>query len=116
MRLKITMCKAFTVNTVRVLSLIIGFLMPVGLIAQNFSAYNWYFGNSPRGLRFSRSDNSASLVTNQFTPFGQGGSAVASDPASGNLLFYTDGTRVIDASHTPMPNGNSTLIGDNTRN
>lgn len=114
MRIRITMYKTFTVNTVRILSLVVGFLMPIGLLAQNFSAYNWYFGNSNRGIRFSRSDNSASLVTNQFTPFGQGGSAVASDPTSGDLLFYTDGVRVIDASHQQMPNG--TLTGDNTRN
>jgi gliding motility-associated-like protein len=83
-------------------------------MAQNFAGHNWYFGNSNRGIRFSRTDNSASLVTNQFIPFGTGGSAVASDPVTGNLFFYTDGTRVIDASHQAMPNG--TITGDNTRN
>ncbi|HEY9044272.1 MAG TPA: hypothetical protein VIN08_00165, partial [Ohtaekwangia sp.] len=83
-------------------------------MAQNFAGHNWYFGNSNRGIRFSRSDNSASLVTNQFTPFGTGGSAVASDPVTGNLIFYTDGTRVIDASHQAMPNG--AITGSATRN
>ena len=88
--------------------------MPVCTMAQNFAGHNWYFGNSNRGIRFSRSDNSASLVTNQFIPFGTGGSAVASDPVTGNLFFYTDGTRVIDASHQAMPNG--AITGDATRN
>jgi len=74
-------------------------------IAQNFSRHNWYFGNSTRGIRFSRSDNSASLVTNQFTAFGTGGSAVATDQTNANLRFYTDGSRVIDLTHTQMPNG-----------
>jgi hypothetical protein len=89
-------------------------VIPVCSQAQNFAGHNWYFGNSNRGIRFSRSDDAASLVTNQFTPFGTGGSAVASDPVTGNLIFYTDGTRVVDASHQAMPNG--TIIGDNTRN
>jgi len=80
-------------------------LLPFGVMAQGFSGYNWYFGNSPQGLRFSRSDNSASLVTNQATPFGTGGSAVASDQVNGNLLFYTDGANIYDVSHAVMPNG-----------
>lgn len=74
-------------------------------IAQNFSQHNWYFGNSVRGIRFSRSNNSASLVTNQATPFGTGGSSVATDPTNANLLFYTDGARVFDVTHVQMPNG-----------
>ena len=41
----------------------------------------------------------------QGTPFGQGGSAVATDPLSGEILFYTDGLSVFDASHNVMPNG-----------
>jgi hypothetical protein len=74
-------------------------------IAQNLSQHNWYFGNSVRGIRFSRSDNSASLLTNQATPFGTGGSSVGTDPTNANLLFYTDGARVFDVTHTQMPNG-----------
>lgn len=74
-------------------------------IAQNFTQHNWYFGNSVRGIRFNRTDNAALLVTNQFTPFGTGGSAVASDPTNANILFYTDGSRVLNTSHTQMSNG-----------
>ncbi len=87
-------------------------LMPLGAMSQNFSGYNWYFGNSPQGIRFSRSDQSASLVTNQATPFGTGGSAVVSDQLNGNLLFYTDGANIYDVSNTVMPNG--TGLGANT--
>ncbi|MBA4054771.1 MAG: hypothetical protein C0490_08675, partial [Marivirga sp.] len=86
--------------------------MPFGVMAQNFSGYNWYFGNSPQGIRFSRSDNSATLVNNQATPFGTGGSAVASDQINGNLLFYTDGSNIYDVSNTVMPNG--TGLGANS--
>jgi len=75
------------------------------LVAQDLSQHNWYFGNSTNGIRFNRGTNVAQPVTNQALPFGAGGSAVATDPATANLLFYTDGIRVYDACHLPMPNG-----------
>jgi len=79
-------------------------LLPVLLSAQNFANYNWYFGNSPQGVRFSRSTNTASLVSTH-TPLGTGGSAVASDQTNGDLLFYTDGANIYDVTNAVMPNG-----------
>ncbi len=96
----------------KLLQSILFVLMPMGLMAQNFSGYNWYFGNSTQGIRFSRSDDSPTLVTNQATPFGTGGSAVANDQINGNLLFYTDGNNIYDVSHAVMPNG--TGLGANS--
>jgi large repetitive protein len=84
-----------------------------GIAQQTFSHQNWYFGNTSRGIRFSRSDNSPSLVNNKVIPFGTGGSAVASDPINGNLLFYTDGSRIIDVTHTQMPNGGGITVAAN---
>ncbi|HTE29204.1 MAG TPA: hypothetical protein VK666_02435, partial [Chryseolinea sp.] len=92
-------------------TLLLAFL-PLGLLAQNFSGYNWYFGNSPQGVRFSRSTDSATLVTNQSVPFGTGGSAVVNSQINGDLLFYTDGANIYDVSHNVMPNG--TALGANT--
>ncbi|MEO5601390.1 MAG: PKD domain-containing protein [Cyclobacteriaceae bacterium] len=87
-------------------SIIILFLGTYGSVsAQNFSGHNWYFGNSNQGIRFSRSDNSATLVSNKANPFSTGGSAVASDPINGNLLFYSNGANIYDLTHTVMPNG-----------
>src|SRR5688500_7076559 len=81
------------------------FLMVVTpLCAQDFSGHNWYFGNSNLGIRFSRSDNSPSLISNK-TALGTGGSAVATDPVNGNLLFYSDGVNVYDITHTAMTGG-----------
>lgn len=71
---------------------------------QDYAGHNWYFGDSNLGIRFSRSDNSPALVTNKAN-LGTGGSAVATNPVNGNLLFYTDGINVFDVSHTVMPNG-----------
>ncbi len=76
------------------------------IFAQDLSQHNWYFGNSINGIRFNRGTNVAQPVTNQAIPFARGGAAVATDPATANLLFYTDGIRVYDACHLAMPNGN----------
>jgi PKD repeat protein len=84
---------------------IISMIGSLSLQGQNYSGYNWYFGNSPLGIRFGRGSNLASLYTNQATPFGNGGGAVASDPISGNVLFYSDGSRVYDVTGAQMPNG-----------
>jgi large repetitive protein len=82
------------------------------LNAQNLSQHNWYFGSTADGIRFNRGTNLPQLVTNQAVPFGVGGSAVATDPATANLLFYSDGSRVYDGNHLLMPNGS--LLSGNT--
>jgi gliding motility-associated-like protein len=79
---------------------------PSLLLAQDLRQHNWYFGNSTRAIRFNRGTNAAQSINNQALPFRQGGAAVATDPATANLLFYTDGVQVYDANHLPMPNGN----------
>ena len=61
------------------------------VIAQDYSKYNWYFGNSQYGILFNKSDNQPNQTDTQSTPFGNGASAVATDRISGDLLFYTDG-------------------------
>ncbi|MEO9964303.1 MAG: PKD domain-containing protein [Reichenbachiella sp.] len=81
------------------------------LQAQNYSEYNWLFGNSTTTITFNKSDGRAQLDTIQFVPFGTGGGAVISDPVTGNLLFYTDGENVYDANHDLVPNGGG-LAGD----
>jgi large repetitive protein len=86
---------------------LIGCLLSGSVGAQDLRQHNWYFGNSSQGIRFNRGTNQAQLVTNQAMPFQSGGAAVATDPANGNLLFYTDGVRVYDASHQLMPNGDN---------
>lgn len=79
---------------------------PLILSGQDLKQHNWYFGNSTQAIRFNRGTNVAQSINNQALPFNSGGAAVATDPATANLLFYTDGVRVYDACHLPMPNGN----------
>lgn len=80
-------------------------LLNISLHAQNYSEYNWLFGNSTSTITFNKSDARAQLDTIQFVPFGTGGGAVISDPVTGNLLFYTDGENVYDTNHDLVPNG-----------
>src|SRR5687767_9935695 len=84
--------------------------LPSVSFAQSYTGHNWYFGNGPYGIRFSRSDGSATLVSNHAT-LGTGGGAVASDATNGDLLFYTDGVNIYDRTNTVMPNG-SGLVGN----
>ncbi len=107
--------RLFSVNNIRFFFSIVALLFSAGVSAQDLTGHNWYFGSAQRDLRFGRSDNLPALVTNQAIPFGNGGSAVASDPVSGNLLFYTDGQHVYNWAHTAMFPG-SALMGDPTQN
>jgi PKD repeat protein len=83
--------------------------------AQTLAQHNWYFGNSVNGIQFNRSTNIPQLVTDQVTPFGTGGSAVATDPSNANLLFYSDGSKIYDGLHHQMPNG-AGLSGNTSAN
>jgi PKD repeat protein len=88
--------------------------LPTISFSQTYSGYNWYFGNSTNGIRFSRSDGSATFVNNHVN-LGSGGGAVASDALNGNLLFYTDGNTIYDRNHTIMgPPPNGTGLAGNT--
>jgi|APTNR8051073442_1049403.scaffolds.fasta_scaffold00242_8 gliding motility-associated-like protein len=89
-------------------------ILPFSILGQDLSKHNWYFGNSANGIRFNRGTNVAQPVTNQAMPFAQGGAAVATDPGTANLLFYTDGIRVYDATHALMPNGTGLNAQPNT--
>lgn len=75
------------------------------LSAQDLSENIWYFGNSPQGIIFNKSDNQPNIVNNQNPALGTGGSAVATEQLSMDLYFYTDGNNVFDASHQAMPGG-----------
>src|SRR6266850_147249 len=85
--------------------LLLAVLVSAGALAQNLSQQNWYFGNSTNGIRFNRANNKPAIVTNKAVPFGTGGSAVATNPSTADVLFYTDGNTIYDATHVAMPNG-----------
>ncbi|MGK7396035.1 MAG: gliding motility-associated C-terminal domain-containing protein [Candidatus Cyclobacteriaceae bacterium M3_2C_046] len=73
------------------------------VFSQNYSDHIWYFGNSTEGIIFNKSDGQPQQVNSQNPNFGIGGGAVATDPVTMKLLFYTDGNVVYDATHQAMP-------------
>ena len=79
---------------------LIGFLGMSSGFCQG-EANIWYFGDSA-GLDFSNG-SPVSLSGSKITTLE--GSATISD-ANGNLLMYTDGSKVWDANHNIMPSGN----------
>jgi gliding motility-associated-like protein len=90
------------------ISLLLGLLL---VILFNDSAYgqtsyansNWYFGSSVYAIRFNRPNQTVALdSTNMNPPFGRFGNATATEPETGNLLFYTDGQFVYDANYLLM--------------
>lgn len=71
--------------------------------SQGFSNHNWYFGSSGSGLVFSK--NTGTPVISPITALNLGGTATASDPLTGTVLFYTNGSRVYESTHGLMLNG-----------
>ena len=78
-------------------------LYTTNLLAQTRGSDNWYFGNSPANMVFDQSpDREPQRFSNQAQPFGSGGSAVATNPKTGELLFYTDGDFLYDYNHNEL--------------
>ncbi len=86
-------------------------IIPTFSGAQNYTNYTWYFCN--RSIEFNRTNKEPNISTG--TAVLTGPVAVAADPATGNILFYTDGVNVYDASHQLMVNG-AGLQGDPSGN
>lgn len=83
------------------------------IIFNSFSqneASNWYFGFGA-GIKFNPLDNSVASVNDGKLSTIEGCTSISDD--AGNLLFYTDGSLVLNKNHTIMLNG-SGLIGDSS--
>lgn len=82
-------------------------------VGQEFSESFWYFGNTNQAIQFSKSNTRlADVITNQATPFGNNGAAVAARATNGELLFYTDGVTIYGRDHQLLPGGS--IPGDNS--
>jgi large repetitive protein len=77
-------------------------LYPHELMAQGRAGNNWVFGSTGQGIRFNFSDDSLADETINRQALGQGSSAVATDPDTGDLLFYTDGNQIYDNQDDPV--------------
>lgn len=88
--------------------LLFGLLFPTLLQSQGETS-NWYFGNGA-GITFNNDGSIAPVTNGKLDTFE--GCATISD-SFGDLLFYTDGIRVLNKNHNLMQNGND-LFGDSS--
>ena len=73
--------------------------------AQQQQSNIWLFGTGSKGITFDPITHIPSITTGKYTPYGNEGCSVATNPSTGALLFYSDGIRVVDAGNQLMPNG-----------
>lgn len=74
-------------------------LISISLTAQKETAY-WHFGENA-GLHFT--ENGVTSISNSSIETSEGSASISD--LNGNLLFYTDGTRVFDRTNNVMQNG-----------
>ncbi|SDS41464.1 gliding motility-associated C-terminal domain-containing protein [Gillisia sp. Hel1_33_143] len=77
------------------------FSIPMLCFSQKETAY-WHFGQSA-GLHFT--DSGVESISNSSLQTSEGSASISD--SYGNLLFYTDGTRVFDRTNEIMQNGSS---------
>jgi len=70
----------------------------------------WFFGggtqNTQPGIQFDFTTNEPSQYNEVRYPMGlQENNIIVSNPSNGDVQFYSNGQLVIDATHSPMPNG-----------
>lgn len=85
------------------------FCLPIFLSAQLEESV-WFFGgldNGTRaGIRFEGPNLQATPYNDVRYPLNlQENNIIITNPTTGDVIFYSDGSTVIDASHQPMPNG-----------
>ena len=85
-------------------------ILQLATFAQ-YENHIWFMGNSTTGVQFDQVTNAPSPLNVQYTPWGQEGSGVVTNPITGELLFYSDGASVINSNHNLMPNGGG-MIGN----
>lgn len=94
------------VGKTRILTLLAGFCLCLSLQGQNFTRHNWYFTNNDQALIFGKEPDAMPFFDpGKVAQANSGEKLTATDPTSGDLLFYSDGVNIYDATHQIMVNG-----------
>jgi large repetitive protein len=90
----------------RLVFLLSFFLYSINSFSQGFNNNEWIFGECPTGeinyLSFGKGGDPIVRNLPQGTIVGQNNNAVAIDPISGNIIFYSNGVLVYDANNQPL--------------
>jgi len=87
------------IKHIRFLTIGIFILISLPGSSQDYSSLFWFTGPTEDGITFKKSDFSAQLDSIQNIVYGNGGGTVGTNPSSGDLMFYSDGRALYDASH-----------------
>jgi gliding motility-associated-like protein len=93
------------------------FTFTLSLSAQNFTKHNWLFSNDVDGtsLHFGKEIGSDPILeSGKITLSNIGEKLTISDPTTGDLLFYSDGTNIYDASHSIMLRGDGLFFNSSS--
>lgn len=92
------------------------FLLIIATVFSSFvfaqrEDHKWYFSDTNIGLFFDYNTNAVS-ITHEHVPMNFAGAySVACNNVTGQLMYYTDGSKVWDKNHLVMPNGNALNSG-----
>jgi len=101
-------------RNLKVVLLLIGILVSFVSRGQDFTRNNWYFTGNDQALIFGKdSAASATLSRGKISQNNVGEKVTATDPTSGDLIFYSDGINVYDATNAVMQNGDGILTDPN---
>ena len=85
--------------------IVLSFLFFTSFVFSQQEASNWYFGENA-GIKFHPDGSVTALLDGQLNT--KEGCATISD-SNGNLLFYTDGSKIWNKNHQLMLNGTGLL-------
>ncbi|WP_420387997.1 gliding motility-associated C-terminal domain-containing protein [Roseivirga sp.] len=78
------------------------------LTAQNYTQHNWYFTGNDQALIFGKSPAATPIISQgKVAQNNIGEKVTATDPTTGDLMFYSDGVNIYDGTHQIMPDGNN---------
>ena len=87
-------------------TLLFCFTFALSISAQNFTRHNWLFSNNDQSLLFGKELGSDPILdAGKIALSNSGEKLTVSNPTTGDLLFYSDGTNIYDASHSIMLRG-----------
>lgn len=98
----------------KVVLLLAGILVSLIARGQDFTRNNWYFSGDDQALIFGKEEAARAILSLGKVPQNNIGEKVtATDPTSGDLIFYSDGINIYDATNQVMQNGNGIITDPN---
>jgi gliding motility-associated-like protein len=100
----------------KLLLLFLGITFAALAQAQNLTRHNWYYSNNNQALIFGKAQGSESFLDEgKVAQTNTGEKITATDPTTGDLLFYSDGINIYDGTNVIMQNGGGLTTANQTQ-